>query len=297
MAYINYSPWADAANVGQGLGASLTNLLIALPRLKQEQLLGQAHQAYYGAEAERALAQKKLYEAEVPYQTARAATEAQQAKYYGALTDYNKARTGEISGTEQAKKLLGDALSQIPAAAAVGADITPHITVAVDNLAKLPHADRASLAETLSQMLEMSNPRFRQQLALGQHGIIPVASQGSLYNAVTGQQEFAMPQKLGYGQNLVPAEGGEPIAQGRDRPLADALHSGVFNAAARTFFDRDATDADRQAVMQSIPEFLQALPGRGMPTNAPPIVPGRGKAGPVGKARKNPKTGEWEFVP
>src|SRR6187402_2609165 len=36
MAYIGYSPWNDAANVGQGIGTALGNVLMQVPLLKRQ---------------------------------------------------------------------------------------------------------------------------------------------------------------------------------------------------------------------------------------------------------------------
>ncbi len=286
MAIVNYSPWQDAANVGQGLGSSLTNLLIQLPQIRQQAALNQAHIGLLGAQQQHTMAQT----ASEPI------TSAAHAAYYRAEADravaqqgLYGAQKGEIDTSEAAKKQLGDALFEISLANQTGGNIGPHVNIAVDALAKLPHKDRAALGEQLAQMLNMSNPRFQQQLGLGQHGIVPVSSQGSLYNAVTGQTETQMPQKLGYGQNLVSPEG-TTLAQGRDRPLADAIHSSVYGNIARSYFDPYGDDASRASVLESIPQFLQALPGAGMPTNAPPIVPGRDSIRP----RFNPKTSKVE---
>ena len=285
--YIGYSPWQEAASVGRGLGATLTDILINLPRLRQQAEVSRAQQDYYAANAERE-------RAAIPLDRAKILTEMAQRGLYDTQAEYHRARTGEVDQVMKAKTLLGDALSQIPAAIKVGADITPHITVAVDNLAKLPHSDRSSLAETLAQMIEMDKPRYRQALGLGQSMLQPVSAEGSLYNAITGEMEAQRGIKLGYGQRYVSPESGEVLAQGDQRPLAAQNLDGVYSAAARGFFDPNTSPKEKAAIMESLPEFLGSLPGQGMPEEAPPIVPGRGKGIP--KARKNPQTGKWEIV-
>jgi len=301
MALINYSPWADAANVGSGLGASLTNLLIELPKIRQQQALLQAHQQLYGAqaglyqaEAERNRAQIPTYQAQVAADTARAGT-------YNAERDLYSARAKEIGSVEMAKERLGNALRQIPSTLAAGGSIDPLIADVVDNMARLPHADRASLGESLAQMLEMSKPKFRTNLGLGNKGDpfnVPAGATAidpSVQPGQPGQIVYQSPRTTGYGQDLVDPATKEVIASGRDRPLGDAIHSGVFGAAARGYFDPFATDAKKNAILESIPQFLQALPGQGMPTKAPPMVPGRKPAqGGAVNPRYNPATGQVE---
>lgn len=273
MAYVNYSPWADAANVGRGLGESLTNLLIALPRLRQQAMLNAAHERYYDAEARRAEAQRGLYEAQAGYE---------------------KSRTGEVDATSMAKERLGNALRQIPTTIVLGGSINPLISDAVDNLAKLPHSDRASLAETLAQMIEMGNPRYRQMLGLGQPMLSRVGPEDSLYNAITGEHEGERGIKLGYGQRYVSSRSGETLAQGADRPLGDVLHSGAIGSFARQYADPDITEQEREAVLTQMPKFFQAIPSIGIrspnlgPTNAPVQLSPR-------RVRKfNPATGKIE---
>lgn len=81
MAIIQYSPWKDAASVGQGLGDTLAQTMMQLPlmraqleehrqRMAMQQQLAKTHGEYYGAEAELARArtsevkQKNLAEQE-----------------------------------------------------------------------------------------------------------------------------------------------------------------------------------------------------------------------------------------
>ncbi len=201
MAFIRSSPWSDAANYGQGLGEILTQLLFHLPQLRAQQALLAAHQNLYGDGAEQ--------------------------RYY-------EERTGEVSSAEKAKQQLGDALWSISMAQARGIDITPHVSRAVDAMGRLPDKDRSDLAKNLAQMLEMSSPRFRQALGTGQHAVLPVASQGSLYDTVTGMPSFQMPQKLAQGSSLVPATGGPAIAFGPEKPLALEHLGSVYGAFARS---------------------------------------------------------------
>lgn len=267
MAIVNYSPWADAANFGQGLGASLTNLLLELPRIRQQQALLQAHQQLYGAQAGAYQAEAERDRAQIPV--------------YGAQAEHYKAQTGVINATEQAKERLGNSLRQIPTTLALGGSIDPLISDAVDNLARLPHSDRASLGETLAQMLEMSKPRFRTALALGDKMNINIPSEGAAFNTVTGQPEYERPQKLGYGENLVGALG-NTIAQGRERPFAPGRGYGASLIApfaravaeeARVSGEDLGTAFKRTLGMLSDlqPNFAQSsISGGNMPvTNAP----------------------------
>ncbi len=284
MAIVNYSPWADAANVGQGLGSSLTNLMIQLPAIRQQQLLNQAHMGLFGAEAQHAAAQAKLAEAQAASEPI---TSAAHAGYYNAEANrataqqgLYTAQTGEISKEDAGIEGLAKAYRGFANAKQMGLDPTPFIPDIVENLARLPHNKRAQLGEQFAQAMNAANPAFQQQLGLGQHGIVPVASQGGLYDVVGGKMITQEPQKLGYGQNLVDQNTGEVLGQGRDRPLTDALHSAAIGAAGRAYFDPFVSDAKRAGILKSMPTFFNSLPGLGMPGTAPPIVPGRGTNAP-----------------
>jgi len=272
MAFIRSSPWSDAANYGQGLGEILTQLLFHLPQLRAQQALLAAHQNLYGAQA-------GLYGAEA--ERARA-----QTGQYGGSERYYEARSGEVSSAEKAKQQLGDALWSISMAQARGIDITPHVSRAVDAMGRLPDKDRSDLAKNLAQMLEMSSPRFRQALGTGQHAVLPVASQGSLYDTVTGMPSFQMPQKLAQGSSLVPATGGPAIAFGPEKPLALEHLGSVYGAFARSAAQNALLEGkDPQTALS---EFLGALGSR---TNyANPAV----TAPPPRIRRYNPATGQLE---
>jgi len=307
MAIINYSPWTDAANAGQGLGASLTNLMLELPKLRQQQQLLEMHRQLYGAETQEVLAR-------IPVHQAQADEFKAHSSLYGAEQKHYEAQTGVITSAENSKDDLGNAFLNIAHAQQTGQPIGDHVAMALNALARLPHSDRASLAETLAQMLEMDKPAARQAMAVGNRTFghpMNVGPGSTLVNSITGAPMYESPRVLGYGQELKAPETGETLATGRDRPLSDVIHSAVSGAIARAYFNPDIMASERTNILRSIPDFLGALPGAGMPTDAPPIIPGRkGASAPVnpkaasvnprynpatGRVEKfNPTTGQWE---
>jgi hypothetical protein len=254
MAYIRSNPWADAAEAGQGLGQTLTQLLFALPQLRQQQALLAAHQQLYGA-------QSGLYGAEA--ERARA-----QTQLYGAETERSRAQTGEITSAEQARSRLGDALWSISMAKAGGLDIAPHVSRAVDAMARLPDKDRSDLAKNLAQMLEMESPRFRQALGTGQHAILPVASQGALYDVVSGEPRFQMPQHLPSWSSLVDTTSGRTIGLGPQRPTPPEHLGSVYGAFARTFAENNYDDPE------ALTKFLGLMGSRQTNFAQPMLTPG-----------------------
>ncbi len=290
MAIINSNPWSDAANYGQGLGNTLSQIMFQLPAMRQQQLLSQAHQHLLEHQTD-------LADAEASAHRAQAGTYIAQASEFGARQKHEEAQTGEITTGEATKIQLGDSLQKVSEAMLSGEDPRVHISNAVNAIARLPYKDREKVVEQMSQLVDSANPKYRQQLGLGQHAIVPVASQGGLYDAVNNQMVAQMPQHLGYGVQMADTSTGAPIGPGgRDRPLADALHSAATGAYGRAYFGA-ITPKLRKGVMDSAPDFFNSLPGLGMPANAPPIVPGRGTNALAGRIRRNPDTGQLEPVP
>ncbi len=280
MAIITSNPWQGAAEYGQGLGDHLSQIMFQLPAMRQQQLLSQAHQHLLEH-------QSLLADAEARSHGAQAGAYTAQAGLYGAEQKKTEAQTGEVTTTEAGKAGLSAAYKGFADAYQNGEDTKPFVSAIVENFAKLPHNDRAQLGEQLAQVLNMSKPGFNQQLGLGQHGIVPVASQGGLYDTVAGKMVAQEPQKLGYGQGLYDPSTGASLAQGRDRPLADTLHSAATGAYGRAYFDAYSPTSQKR-ILDSAPAFFQSLPGAGMPSVAPPIVPGRKIK------RYNPDTGGLE---
>jgi hypothetical protein len=292
MPIISSSPWLDAANVGSGLGASLTNLLIDLPRLRQQQQLQQAQMELYRAEAERYRAQAPTYEAQATADRARAGA-------YDAERDLRKAQMGEIGSVELAKERLGNALRHIPTTVALGGSIDPLISTAVDNLARLPHADRASLGETLAQMLEMSNPKFRTALGLGAKSLGPspvnVPAGSTLVNPESGESIYQSPRTLGYGQQMVPGGGGAPLATAQDRPLAADRLGSVFGAFARAAAEE--AQMSGKDPREALTDFLGTISGT-QPNFGNRVVGGTNTPPRVEKRRYwNPSTGQFQDAP
>lgn len=300
--YIGYSPWADAANVGRGLGSTLTEVLINLPRLRYQMELNRAHADYYRAGAQSEVQQADLYKAQaehqrslIPLEQERVATEKQQGRYFGSQADYNVTRTGELNETLEAKRNIGDALGELPTTIALGQPINSAITTVFKNLPKLSHAERNGLLETVAQGLQFSRPRFQQALGLGQSMYQPVTEGSSLYNVLEGQTEAMSPRvKLGYGQNYIDVDSGDVLAEGRDRPFNPNSRSSGLETAIAASIARGMEGAPPERVATAVEVAIQQLRSRlgsGMPgggTNAP--------GGKI-KMRKNPTTGKWEPVP
>lgn len=302
--YIGYSPWADAANVRRGLGATLTEVLINLPRLRQQIELNRAHADYYRAGAQSEVQQADLYKAQaehqrslIPLERMRTLTEGEQGRYFGSQADYNATRTTELNENLEAKRNIGDALGELPTTVALGQSTGHLISNVFRNLPKLSYAERNGLLETIAQGLEFDRPRYRQALGLGQNMLQPVTEGSSLYNAIEGRTEVMSPRvKLGYGQNYVDVDSGDVLAEGRDRPFNPNSRSSGLETAIAASIAKGMEGAPPERVATAVEVAIQQLRsklGTGMPgsTNAPAAAsPGRPKV------RRNPVTGEPEIV-
>jgi len=296
MAIVNYSPWQDAASVGQGLGASLTNLLIELPKLRQQQQLLQMHSQLYGAqaglyqaEAERNIAQIQTYGPQAAADTARAGL-------YNAEQKHSEAQTTEITSAEVAKNDLGNAFLNIANAQQRGDTIGPHVSNAVNALARIPYKDRASLAETLAQMLEMDKPQFRTNLALGVKPHPVSVGPGATMVSPEGTPMYQSPRALSYGQQLFSGIGGDvPLATAHDRPVNPVIErlGSVYGAFARSAAQE--AQLSGQNPRDALVDFLKTISGTGQDFGnrvVPPLGP---NAPVVPRVRKyNPATGKLE---
>ena len=267
MALIPYSPWKDAASVGEGLGGSLTNLLLHLPQLRQQQELLRMHGQLYGAQAD-------LYDAE-------ARRNLQQRRLY-------EAQTGEVNAAEAAKSKLGDALWSISMTQAVGGDISPHVSRAVDAMARLPDRDRSDIAKNLSQMLQMKDPRFQQALGTGSRITENVPAGATLFNVLNQKAEYESPRVVPQGGTLFPTQGGAALAVGQPAPTPQGL-GGAYEFLVDPL--RSPLDPDEQTALAKagFRRYLQQVGG----TNAPAATMPSTNA-PLRVRRYNPATGQLE---
>ena len=275
------------------MGGSLTNLLLELPKIRQQQALLAAHQQLYGAqvglyqaEAEHARAQIPAVQAQTQLYTAEANRATAQKGTYEAESRFHNAQADELVHEDTARADLGNAFLALSNAQQSGQPIGPHVSNAVNALARLSRNDQSSIARTLAQMLEMDKPRTRTAMALGAHmDPISVGPGSALIDPMAqdpGTPMYQSPRILNYGQQMFPgAGGGAPLATGQDRPIMEQHYGnvlGAFAAQAAEVARREGAPMGTalQNFMQTVnslnPDFGNRLI-RSQGTNAP-VAPG-----------------------
>lgn len=213
LQYRNTSPFGEAARAFGGLGESLPGLAIGLAQQQFQQQLAQQQMALRQQELRQ---QYELQQSQIKLNQLHGASYETQKTLTEAQTALANQRAKNLQVQANAQTGFGEALqylSDLDANPNSPLDLNSITGDVMRNAGILAGGGRQHIFENLAQAREIGNPRFRQALATGTKSVVPVSSQGGLYDTISGVIQDTMPQHGTPGMMLVDPTTGMPYGQ------------------------------------------------------------------------------------
>lgn len=287
MAIVNYSPYDDAANLGQGLGSAFSQMALQLPQMRMQQMQVQAML-------------KKL-----PYEVALQAAEAQTAqartglyKKQGELTDKRGARVDQEMKGRQDKNpwMIGN---------------NPQEIVAADNMQQATPVSGVLQDPAKALALILHNTQFQKGVNIPANAV-NMGPDGTR----TPGNVMLQPQQQAYAPSG-PGGGMAKIAENSNQRAGSGAFSGqvmprnIFDVAAKIYNSGNAANPDealasakRMAAGASgtnAPTTMTNMPQRDIRQGGKPLDPDQAKAflqqagGDKEKAREMARQAGFQF--
>jgi len=268
--YIPYNPWSDAANVGERVGGSLSNLMLQLPQIKaqarqrQEQMelerqrLGLEKQRV-GFEGERVGLEKAMVQPHIDLYKAQAAETGQRGELYKQQGKLAEAKTLTETNKQQNLAKFLDAAQRADAKIKAKEDPTQEVLEAhqymtatdskqLGDWVKTVAASAAGTFSDQNKAMAFGSPQAVTAGRINQNQVNPLLGEHGVISAREGEQKF-VPQ---LGTNVPATFSGPPKQFAPQRMNL----GGLFQEAAKPLF-QDIAPEKKAEVIPQLDMFLQ----------------------------------------